>query len=232
MLLMLAGTVTTSGPVNAAVKDQSRIAPPTGDPLNGKAPPGKPDRLLPENFKVDEPADKSYQPPNIDSQSEENRNSAPEELYDINDIPALEKLQLTLDIAKRALDAFAEVGTKYDDQGLNDYPTLKEFVDKTEPGKQLQKDVRKHGFADIVEWNTAIMNVSFAFGALLHDQKQDILHQVEAVKADKTIAADKKKRIIASLLALIPSKENIDIIRELQKLPAYQEKLHLLDAFE
>ena len=68
----------------------------------------------------------------------------------------------------------------------------------------MQTDVVKYGFKDIVEWNTAIMNVSFAYGAILEDQEQDIRAQIDAVRQDKSLRSDKKLRIIASLTALIP----------------------------
>ncbi len=218
--------ITMLSPAHAAVKDQSRISP----MLNNEAPKKSPNSLLPDGLLPTEPETKPDITPKKPPVDEEI--VAPSEPYDINDIPALERLQLTLDVAKRAIDAFADVGTRYDDKGLYNYPTLKEFVEKTAPGKQLEADVQKYGFKDIVEWNTAIMNVSFAFGSLLQDQEADIRHQIAAVKEDKSLSPDKKQRIIASLNALIPTKENVEIIKELKKIPAYQEKLNLLDAFE
>jgi len=221
--LLIAGV----GPAYAApAKDQSRIPP----PISGQTPPKAPDTLLPDGLEPDNDAYKPEVLPDIIPGGDEFAN--PSEPYDINDIPALERLDLTIDIAKRAIDAFADVGSRYDDKGLYDYPTLEEYVAKTEPGKQLEADVKKYGFKDVVEWNTAIMNVSFAFGALLNDQEADILDQIEAVKKDKNLSEERKKKIIASLGALIPTKENVDVIRELRKLPIYQQKLNLLDAFE
>ena len=213
-------------PVQAAVKDQSRIPP----PINGQNPPRIQDNMLPEG--LEEKNDNRLPQDAPDAAPAEEEITNPSNPYDINEIPALERIQLTIDIAKRAIDAFADIGARYDDKGLYDYPTLEEYVKKTEPGKQLEADVKKYGFADVVEWNTAIMNVSFAFGSLLNDQEADIRDQIESVRKDQSLSAEKKQRIIASLTALIPTKENIEIIRQLQKLPTYQEKLNLLDAFE
>jgi len=223
-LWLLAGIFT---PILAAPeKDQSRIGPQIG----GQSPSKKPDPLLPEGLEQNEDSTSPEAIPN--SKTLEEEFSDPSAPYDINDIPALERLELTIDIAKRAIDAFADIGSRYDDKGLYDYPTLEEYVKKTEPGKQLEADVKKYGFKDVIEWNTAIMNVSFAFGSLLNDQEADIRGQIESVREDKTLSAEKKQRIIASLTALIPTKENVEIIRELQKLPIYKQKLNLLDAFE
>lgn len=227
-------------PIVAAVKDQSRIGSPImgsqiiGPQINGQNAPKSPNSLLPElPGDPNQSGDKKNVPSKYPTNKPEGDEYAnPSEPYDINDIPALIRLDLTIDIAKRAIDAFADVGSRYDDKGLYDYPTLEAYVAKTEPGKQLETDIKKYGFKDVVEWNTAIMNVSFAFGSLLHDQEADIRDQIKSVRADKTLSAEKKQRIVASLTALISTKENIEIIRELKKLPTYEKKLNLLEAFE
>jgi len=216
----------------AAFKDQSRIpSPQTENPV--KKPPGS---LLPDNLLPTDPVEK---PENNDTPDKGIDNQLPPvdpeyqaEPYDINDIPELVPITLTIDIAKRAIDGFVDVGTRYDDKGLYDYPTLEAFVEKTDAGKQLEADIKKYGFKNIIEWNIAIMNVSYAYGALLQDQEQDIRRQIESVKQDKTLTPEKKKHIITSLNALIPSKENVKLIRELNQIPVYQEKLNLLNAFE
>jgi hypothetical protein len=215
----------SSASVSGAVKDQSRLPALPGE--TSKKPEHHP--LIPGEI-LDTRPENGSQPDVGPPVNEED--TIPAMPYEINEIPALEKIRLTEDVAKRALDAFAEIGSKYDDKGLNDYPTLKEFVEKTEAGKQLEAEVKKHGFGDIVEWNTAIMNVSFAFGALLEDQEEDIRAQIASVRGDKSLSEDKKQRIIASLNALIPSKENIEVVRKLQKQTDYMKKLNLLDAFE
>jgi len=217
--------VVMAGPSIAAAKDQSRISP--ADEKSQK--PKKPGFLLPDDLLNSTPETPPLQNNEVPPPDEYKNPVAP---YDINDIPALIKLDLTVDIAKRAIDAFVDVGTRYDDQGLYDYSTLEEYVKKTKPGKQLEADVKKYGFQDIVEWNTAIMNVSFAYGALIQDQEQDITIQIESVKQDKSLSREKKRRIIASLLALIPTRKNVEIIRKLNAIPTYQKKLLMLEAFE
>ncbi len=210
----------------AAVKDQSRISPPSSklpaSPKNNNSTPGN----LFENGGIPKLEQRPSNPP------EGVEPPAQTDEFNVEDIPALEQIELTLDIAKRAIDTFLQVGSKYDDKGLNDYPTLKEFVDKTDAGKQLQKEVQGNGFKDIVEWNTAIMNVSFAYSALHEDQKSDIKAQIAAVKESTKLTDDKKLRIIASLNALIPSKDNIKVLRELNELPEYSKKLEVLNVFE
>jgi len=223
--------------VEAAVKDQTRIPPDESDGPARKAPGSMlPGDFLPSSpIKEPDAEEPDTEVPDTEKPSPEKPDSVyedPVEPYDINDIPELVPMVLTLDVAKRAIDGFADVGSRYDDKGLYDYKTLEEFVKNTKAGKQLEADIKKHGFKDITEWNIAIMNVSYAYGALLHNQNEDIRHQIEAVEKDKTLSAEKKRRVIASLNALIPSKENVKLIKELNKLPIYQEKLNLLNAFE
>ena len=220
-------------PALAAFKDQSRL------PLANSGPTSKKPQndLLPDSFLPSAPVEKPKKEPVPDGDEKQTpapltNSDDPVEPYDINEIPELIPVVLTPDVAKRAIDGFADVGTRYDDKGVYDYPTLKEFVDKTEAGKQLERDIKKYGFKNIVEWNIAIMNVSYAYGALLQDQEEDIRRQIRAVEKDKTLSADRKQRVIASLNALIPSKENVKLIREINKLPIYQEKLNLLNVFE
>lgn len=222
--------------VEAAVKDQTRI------PSNDSDAPAKkaPGSMLPGDFLPSSPTlepDAENPSPNKPDGDEESKKpdtgfQDPSEPYDINDIPKLVPITLTLDIAKRAVDGFVDVGSRYDDKGLYDYKTLEEFVKKTDAGKQLEADIKKYGFKDITEWNIAIMNVSYAYGALLQNQDADIRHQIEAVEKDKSLSTEKKKHVIASLNALIPSKENVKLIKELNKLPIFREKLNLLNAFE
>lgn len=224
----------------AAVKDQSRLPAPQTSPLDTKNPSPIPDELLEKspNSQSENPlplAPKTL-PKTVPEAEPETapikEPVEPHEGFDIEDIPAIEQIALTLDIAKRAINAFAQVGTRYDDKGLNDYPTLKEFVEKTDAGKALEKEIQQHGFKDIVEWNNAIMNVNFAYGALIEDPTHEIQQQIQEVRESTTLTDKKKLRIIASLNALIPPKSNIKIIRQLNDIPEYRKKLNLLNPTE
>jgi len=235
-LLFLVGLWAISGlPFSlgfAAVKDQSRLG---AVPTQKK--PSEPTSLIPDGLLDKKPNTDSNAP--LPSTPQSTPTSPPiqepvepDEEFNVEDIPAIERVELTLDLAKRAISAFAQVGTKYDDKGLNDYPTLKEFVEKTDAGKALQKEIQQHGFKDISEWNTAIMNVNFAYGALIEDPTHGVQDQIKEVRESTTIPDDKKLRIIASLNALIPPKSNIEIIRQLNMLPEYRKKLNLLNPSE
>ena len=243
LLLVIFGAISSMPFSNgyAAVKDQSRLpAPQTPTPSNAPSsvvPDGLLDKKPDNSLEGPSPATPQTTPPQT-TPPQTTPNDPPiqepvePDEFNVEDIPAIERLELTLDIAKRAISAFAQVGTKYDDKGLNDYPTLKEFVEKTDAGKALQKEVQQHGFKDISAWNVAIMNVNFAYGALIEDPTHSIKEQIKEVQESTTITNEKKLRIIASLNALIPSKSNIKIIRQLNDIPEYRKKLNLLNPTE
>ncbi len=148
------------------------------------------------------------------------------------DVPAIETVDLTEDSAGRALDGYAAVHDKYNDQGLEDYETLEEFVSKTEAGKKLEAEIKTFGFSDITQWNSTIMAVSFAYNALGEGQEQAIRDQIADVRADQTLDESTRARMIASLNALIPTEANKTVVRKLRDDPKYQEKLKLLEEVE
>ncbi len=212
---LLAITITAPA-ASGAVKDQSRL----GDDTEQSTPPPA-NNYLPDSEFLDEPPETLPED-----------NDQPTGEFDINNIPAVETVELTLDSAKRALEAYAVVGEKYNDQGLDQYDTLEEFVKNTQAGKKLEAEVKSFGFANIVEWNSAIMAVSFAWSSILYDQDEDIKSQIDIVKEDKTIEAKEKRRIIASLNALLPSENNKKIVTQMSKDDELAKKLQLLSAFE
>lgn len=146
----------------------------------------------------------------------------------LGEIPTIVTVELTADMARRAIGLFALVRDKYAEANLEDFENLQDFVDQTEQGKQLDADVKAAGFSDVNSWNTAITTVGFAYEAITDDQTADIKLQIEDVKNDTTLAQDLKDKMIASLNAMIPSDNNKKIVQELMDDPAYADKLRLL----
>ena len=137
-------------------------------------------------------------------------------------------VELTADLAKKAIDAFVLVRDKYADSSIYQYETLEEFVEKTEEGKKFDADIKSFGFASVGEWNIAISTVGLTYTAVSDGPEYDVAAQIEEIKADMTIAKDMKDRMIASLSSLIPSANNTQVIAELMKDQIYKEKLQLL----
>lgn len=152
-----------------------------------------------------------------------------EDDFNLGEIPEIQSVELTLDLAKRALDTWLVVRDKYKDADIEAYDDLQEFVDKNEQGSAFEADIKAAGFATASEWNVSITSLSFAYSATIDDPSAEITAQIEEIKVDDTIAQDMKDRMIASLGAMIPSENNRKIVAELLADPAYKEKLEQLE---
>lgn len=152
--------------------------------------------------------------------------------FSLGDIPVVETVELTVDQAKRAIDAYVLVSEKYKDAELENYENLQDFVDQAPQGKAFEADIKAAGFATVNEWNTAITTLSFALANLGDDQTADIRQQIEEIKADTEMAQDMRERMIAALGAMIPSENNKKVIAELAGDRAYAEKLRQLETDE
>ena len=191
------------GFAQATVKDQDQI--PTES--------GEPDAPLPN---TDTGADTDTEP----------------DTMSLGDIPEIETVELTADVAKRAIDAFSMVREKYADTAIYEYEDLEEFVDKTDAGKKLEADVKSFGFGNVTEWNTAITSVGLAYSALNEDPSDNVEQQIAEIKADTNLAQDMKDRMVKSLSAMVPSENNKNVVQELVKDNTYAEKLKLLSEEE
>jgi hypothetical protein len=147
----------------------------------------------------------------------------------LGEIPDLKAVDLTVDMAKRAVDTYVLLKDKYKDAKLEDYDTLQDFVDKDPMGKAFDVDVKAAGFASVDEWNQAITTVNAVYSNLMDDQTDEIKKQIEDTKADTELAQDMKDKIIASLNALIPSEANNKVVQTLIDDPTYSEKLKQLE---
>jgi hypothetical protein len=154
---------------------------------------------------------------------------AAEEDFSLGDIPVVETIELTTDKAKKALDTYVAVREKYKDAQLENYENLQDFVDQSPQGKQFEADVKAAGFPNVIEWNTTITTLSFAYDNSIDDQTADIKKQIAELQNDTETAQDMRDRMIKALNAMIPSENNKKVLAELKADPAYIEKLKLLE---
>jgi hypothetical protein len=220
--MAVAGAIPLAPALGQGFKDQSRILPEAGgDEVDLPAPveittlppppdsPGaKSDRLMPGD------------------------DTMPADSIPLDEMPALEAVDLTLDVARRALDAYAGVRDKYTGEGLDRYETLEEFVAATAAGKRLEADIRAFGFSGVGDWNRAIMAVGFAYNAIADNSETTVREQIDQIRQDATMAETEKTRLIASLQTLLPSDNNKVIVRQLMLDPQYRDKLALLAVYE
>ena len=154
---------------------------------------------------------------------------AAEEDFSLGDIPIVETIELTTDKAKKALDTYVLVRDKYKDAQLENYENLQDFVDQSPQGKAFEADVKAAGFPNVIEWNTAITTLSFAYDNSVNDQTLAIKQQIEELKVDTETAADMRERMTKALQSMIPSENNKKVLEEVKADPAYIDKLKMLE---
>lgn len=155
-----------------------------------------------------------------------------DEELSIGEIPVVETMELTPEIARRALDSYIAAKEKYVNSDLEQYENLQDFVDQTEDGKAFESDIKAAGFANVSDWNLAITTLSLTYGSLIDDQSSDLLQQIKEVEEDPDMAQDIKDRMIKALKALIPSDNNKKVVSDMMDDAVYGEKLKLLDIEE
>jgi hypothetical protein len=156
----------------------------------------------------------------------------PDEELSLGEIPLIETIELTPDLAKRSLDSYIAAREKFVNSDLEQYEDLQEFVDRTEEGKSFEADIKAAGFANVNDWNIAITTLGLAYSSVVDDQTPDLLLQIEEIEQDTEMAQDIKDRMIKALKALIPSGNNRKVIEDLLNDPIYGGKLKLLDTEE
>lgn len=155
-----------------------------------------------------------------------------DEELSLGEIPVIETIELTPDLAKRALDSYIAAREKYADSDLEQFENLQDFVDQTEDGKAFETDIKAAGFANVTDWNLAITTLGLTYGSIIDDQTPDLLLQIKEVEEDTEMAQDIKDRMVKALKALIPSDNNKKVVEDLMEDPVYGEKLKLLDIEE
>ena len=150
----------------------------------------------------------------------------------LGEIPTIETMELTPDIAKRALDSYLLAKEKYADTDLDQYEDLQDFVDKTEDGKNFDADVKAAGFPNVSDWNLSISTLTLAYSSVIDDQTADLEQQIKEIEGDTELAQDMKDKMVKALKALIPSDNNRKILQDLMNDPVYGTKLKQLDIEE
>ena len=141
-------------------------------------------------------------------------------------------MELTPEIARRALDSYIMAKTKYANTDLDQYENLQDFVDQTEDGKKFETDVKAAGFANVTDWNLAVTTLGLTYSSITDDQTSDLQQQIKEVQDDKDLAQDMKDKMVKALNALIPSPNNKKVIQDLMNDPVYGPKLKQLDVEE
>lgn len=223
--LLLAASI-LSGPVFGLGSTVLAEDPPVVVTPPAVTPPATPPAVTPPatpELTPDAPTDETMTPP------EDGTTEAQDEDLSIGEVPAVEPVELTADMARKALDAYALASDKYKDAELENFENLQDFVDQAPQGKTFEADIKAAGFENVTVWNNTVTTISFAYANQLDDQSAEIRQQIEDIKTDEAMAQDMRDRMVTALSALIPSDNNKKIIEDLTKEPTYVEKLKLLE---
>jgi hypothetical protein len=206
-------------PATAEVMAQS------ASPLEVPAAPSPPSAMPPASTPEESP-------PAMQGMEGEDGDSPDNQELSLGEIPLIETIELTPDLARRALDSYIAAREKFVNSDLDQFENLQDFVDQTEDGKAFEADIKAAGFANVTDWNLAITTLGLTYGSIVDDQTPDLLLQIEEVQQDTEMAQDIKDRMVKALKALIPSDNNRKVVEELFSDPVYSGKLKLLDIEE
>lgn len=226
------GTQTGETPAPLPVPDSPATAAPTTPPDTAQPAPAAPGADQAPAPQGEQPQGEDLTQPDPNQPAAGNGDDVSPDDLSLGEIPEIQTMELTVDIARRAIDSYTLVKTKYASADLESYENLQDFVDQNPEGKNFEADIKAAGFANVNDWNLAITTLGFAYTGVTDDQSGDINQQVAEIEADKELAQDMKDRMIASLKAMIPSDNNKKVVQELMKEPAYVEKLKQLDIEE
>ena len=227
-IVIVAGILATVPQITlAAEKDESRL--PTTDQTAPRSSVTEPLTLPEPDADVRPPAeDVTSRDPELPT---DDSAISPADLS-LGEIPEIKTIELTVDIARHAIDSYVLVKTKYAGTDLESSENLQDFVDQNPQGKDFEADIKAAGFANVDDWNTAITTLGFAYTGFTDDPTAEIKEQVAEIEADTALAQDLKARMIGSLNAMIPSENNRTVVAEMIKDPAYAEKLKQLETVE
>lgn len=209
------------------VPDAQPDNPPAGDPVIGGPSTDGPTAGEPDDGS-DDVAEPTQDDPEAGAPDDD---GSPDDLS-LGEIPVIETMELTPDVARRALDVYLMVKEKYKDSELDQYENLQDFVDQSPEGKTFEADIKTAGFDNVNDWNLAIVTLGFAYSSSIDDPTADILQQIAELEQDTELAQDMKDRMIASLRAMIPSENNKKVVADMLADPVYADKLKQLDIEE
>ncbi|GEM_PF-5986277 len=136
--------------------------------------------------------------------------------------PQFQQVKLTADGAKSAIDAFLAVREKYGDDPFGGKKVTADQLKDSETGRGILDILAEHGYDDPDLWSRTIQSVGFAYGAAQDDNLADARKSLAEVENDKSIPDSVKKQMITMLKGIIPSENNMEVLKALQADPKYK----------
>lgn len=139
------------------------------------------------------------------------------------------QVELTADMARRAVDTFLEVQGKYGDNALDDPSDPKAIADTMKNEgiyDKVKSDVTHHGFSGVEDWAKTFTSVGLAASFVREGQDAgSVDRQIADLEKDEAVPQAMKDATIAMLRQMRPSENNIAVAKALLEDPAYKDKV-------
>jgi hypothetical protein len=143
--------------------------------------------------------------------------------------PVVSHVELTPDKARRAIDTFLEVQSKYGESALDD-PSDPIAVAQTMKTAgiydKVTADVTQHGFASVEDWARTFASIGLAASFVREGQDAgSVDRQIADLEKDEEVPQAMKDETIALLRQMRPSENNLAVAKALIDDPAYKDKV-------
>ena len=156
-------------------------------------------------------------------------NTAPAMQGGMPGIPTFQQEELTLELAKAAIDSFLELKKNY---GKEEMPDLNPAPGASAPQAlqqyaDFQNTVKRYGFSDMGQWHRSMLSLFLAHNFHSEGRLEEYERSVEQMK-QSNMPEETMNQMIEMMNRLKPSKNNIAIAAALVDDPVYGPKLNKL----
>jgi len=145
-------------------------------------------------------------------------------------VPSFVHVALSDNLAKRAIDATLFIRKNYKDRKITDADPDSMIGAMKARGvyNKILADLRNFGFSSPEEWSKAAVSTAIAVGFLENGDGQDMMAQMRVMQKDKSMSAQMKAQMLATMQAIMPPEGNMAVAKKILKDPAYSSKVKKL----
>ncbi|MCF6321816.1 MAG: hypothetical protein L3J32_08635 [Rhizobiaceae bacterium] len=145
-------------------------------------------------------------------------------------MPGFEHIVLSEKIAKQAIDATLFIRKNYKDNEIAsaDPSNMVGVMKSRGIYNKILGDLRAFGFNSPEEWSKAAMSTAIAVGFLENGDGQDMMAQMRELQKDKSMSAEMKAQMLATMQAIMPPENNMAVVKKILKDRAYSSKVKKL----
>ena len=138
---------------------------------------------------------------------------------DVN-LPTVNQVDLTEEMAKNAMLAFRDFKNKYGDAAPPD-SDAQAYVRTMLASSDMQATAREYGFADTNDWYQTLFSFVMAHAVATEGNYEQMKKSMAAIRNNPDLPEEVKKQVAASLGGLLPPEGNIKVARSMAANPDY-----------